>query len=65
MSEKLCIKWSDFTESVNSAFGRLRNDKELTDVTLACEDGQEVTAHKLILAASSPFFEKILQNRVA
>ena len=40
----------------------LRNDKKFTDVTLACEDGQEIEAHKVILAASSPFFEKILQK---
>ena len=62
MSEKLCLQWNDFKENVNSAFGRLRGDKEFTDVTLACEDGQQVEAHKVILAASSPFFEKILQK---
>ena len=62
MSEKLCLQWNDFKENVNSAFGRLRNDKEFTNVTLASEDGQEIEAHKVILAASSPFFEKILQK---
>ena len=62
MSEKLCLQWNDFKANVNSAFRRLRDDKELTDVTLACEDGQQVEAHKVILAASSPFFEKILQR---
>ena len=62
MSEKLCLQWNDFKANVNSAFGRLRDDKEFTDVTLACEDGQQVEAHKVILAASSPFFEKILQR---
>ena len=62
MSEKLCLQWNDFHENVNSAFGRLRDDKEFTDVTLACEDGQHLEAHKVILAASSPFFEKILQR---
>ena len=62
MSEKLCLQWNDFKENVNSVFGRLRNDKEFADVTLACEDGQQVEAHKVILAASSPFFEKILQK---
>ena len=62
MSEKLCLQWNDFKSNVNSAFGRLRDDKEFTDVTLACEDGQQVEAHKVILAASSPFFEKILQK---
>ena len=31
-------------------------------MTLACEDGQQMEAHKVILATSSPFFEKILQK---
>merc|ERR1712129_333538 len=60
MSEKLCLKWNDFQENINSAFGSLRNDTNLSDVTLACEDGQQVEAHKIILAASSPFFQKLL-----
>ena len=59
MSEKLCLQWNDFKENVISAFGRLREDKEFTDVTLACEDGQQMEAHKVVLAASSPFFEQI------
>ena len=63
MSEKLCLQWNGFKENINSAFGRLRCDKEFTDVTLACEDGQQMEAHKVILVSSSPFFEKILQNR--
>ena len=62
MSEKLCLQWNDFKANVNSAFGRLRDDKEFTDVTLACEDGQQLEAHKVILASSSPFFEKILRS---
>ena len=62
MSKKLCLQWNNFRENVDSAFKCLRNDKEFTDVTLACEDGQEIEAHKIILAASSPFFEKILQK---
>ena len=62
MSEKLCLQWNDFKENVNSAFGKLRDDKEFTDVTLVCEDGQQMKAHKVIMASSSPFFEKILQK---
>ena len=62
MSEKLCLQVNDFKGNVNSAFGKLRDDNEFTDVTLACEDGQQLQAHKVILAASSPFFEKILQK---
>ena len=57
MSEKLCLKWNDFQENVTTAFGSLRDDKELTDVTLASDDGQQIKAHKVILAACSPFFQ--------
>ena len=62
MSEKLCLQWNDFKENFQNAFGSLREGKEYADVTLACEDGQQVEAHKLILAASSPVFEIILQR---
>jgi len=60
MSEKLCLQWNDFQENIKSAFGNLREDNDFADVTLACEDGQQVEAHKVILAASSPFFQKLL-----
>ena len=62
MSEKLCLQWNGFNKNVNSAFGRLRCDKEFTDVTLACEDGKQMEAHKVILAVSSSFFEKVLKK---
>ena len=60
MSEKLCLQWNDFQENVKSAFGNLREDNDFAYVTLACEDGQQVEAHKVILASSSPFFQKLL-----
>ena len=62
MSEKLCLKWNDFQENVNAAFGNLREDCEFADVTLACEDGKLIEAHKVILAASSPFLQNILRR---
>ena len=62
MSEKLCLKWNDFQDNTNTAFGSLRNDNDFADVTLACEDGQQVEAHKVILAASSPFFQTMLKR---
>ena len=60
MSEKLCLQWNDFQDNIKSTFGNLREDNDFVDVTLACEDGQQVEAHKVILAASSPFFQKLL-----
>jgi len=62
MTEKLCLKWNDFQQNTNTAFGSLRNDNDFSDITLACEDGQQVEAHKVILAASSPFFHTMLRR---
>ena len=60
--EKHCLQWNDFKENIISAFGDLRQDKEFTDVTLACEDGQQVEVHKVVIVASSPFFQNILKR---
>ena len=60
MSEKLCLKWNDFQDNVNTAFQRLKEDTNFTDVTLACEDGKQFEAHKVIITASSPFFQNLL-----
>ena len=60
--EKLRLQWNDFKENVSSAFGDLRQDKELTDVTLVCEDGRQLEVHKVVLAISSPVLENILRK---
>ena len=62
MAEKLCLQWNDFQENIKSAFGHLRGTTDFVDVTLACEDGQQMEAHKVILAASCPFFQRILKG---
>ena len=59
-SEKFCLKWNDFESNVSQAFCELRDDKDFFDVTLVCGDSQ-VSAHKVILAASSQFFRNILR----
>ena len=61
-TEKLCLQWNDFKENITSSFRVLREDKELTDVTLVFEDGQQIGAHKVVLASSSPFFMELLKK---
>ena len=61
-TEKLCLQWNDFKENINEAFRELRCDTEFADVTLVCEDGQQIEAHKVVLASSSPFFGKLLKK---
>ena len=62
MAEKLCLQWNDFPDTVTSAFKSLRKENDFADVTLACEDGKQFEAHKVILATSSPFFQNILRR---
>ena len=61
-SEKLCLQWNEFKENTASAFGKLRNKSEFSDVTLVCQDGGKVEAHKVILASSSPFFMELFSE---
>ena len=60
-SEKFCLRWNDFERNISSAFYDFKEEKDFADVTLACADGQ-VESHKVILAASSPFFKRILKK---
>lgn len=41
----------------------LREQEEFVDVTLACE-GQQVSAHKVVLSACSPYFRSLLKVSV-
>ena len=59
--DKLCLNWKNFQQNISSAFRGLRSDDDFSDVTLACGDGFQVSAHKVILASSSPFFMNILK----
>ena len=61
-SEKFSLRWNDFQANISSAFSNLRDNTNLTDVTLVSEDGQHMEAHKIILSASSPFFMNLLKT---
>jgi len=60
-SEKFCLRWNDFESNISNAFKELRDDKDFFDITLACDD-EQIQAHKVILAACSPFFRNILRR---
>jgi hypothetical protein len=61
-AEKFCLRWNDFESNISSAFRELREDKDFFDVTLACEDSDQLQAHKVILSACSPFFRTVLRR---
>ena len=57
-SEKYCLKWDDFQNNIFWSFKDLKED--FCDVTLASEGNQQVAAHRVILAASSPLLRDML-----
>ena len=60
MSEQISVNWDDFSANSSNSIKKLRASGDFADVTLACEDGEEVGAHKFLLAGASPFFKNIL-----
>ena len=54
--------WNDFSSSASRAFIDLLQDLNFSDVTLVCDDSQQLSAHKVVLSASSDFFKSILQR---
>ena len=60
MYEKLSLQWHDFRDHITDTFGKLLKDKNFSDVTLVCGNGNQIEGHKVVLAASSPFFESLL-----
>ena len=61
--EKFCLKWNEYQENIVSGFKDLRHDKEFTDVTLACGDGQLAEAHITVLTTFSPLFKSLLKTK--
>ena len=60
-SDKFSLKWNDFEKNISWALKELKDEDDLYDVTLACGD-DEVSAHKVILSACSPFFRQVLRR---
>ena len=61
-SQTVLLKIDNHGERTRDIFKHLKSDKMFTDVTLASEDGNTITAHKVILAYSSPYLYSILQT---
>ena len=62
MSDKFSLKWNEFQQNINSTFKELQEYGDFSDVTLVCEEDQQVEAHRVIISACSPIFKNILKN---
>ena len=60
--DKFCLNWNAFDANIRQYFKKIRETKNLFDVTLVTDDGQYIQAHKIILAAGSHFFNDIFMK---
>ena len=60
--EKFNLQWNDFMSTVSKSFSQLRKEEDFYDVTLVSDDEEHISAHKVVLAASSSFFKNILRK---
>ena len=58
--EKFCLRWNDFESNLSGAFQEVREEKELYDMTVACDGGGEFPAHRLVLAACSEVLRQVI-----
>ena len=61
-SEKFSLKWNEFYSNIQTSYQELRENPDFSDVTLMCEEDQEIKAHRIILTACSPFFSSVLKR---
>ncbi|EFX73002.1 hypothetical protein DAPPUDRAFT_299764 [Daphnia pulex] len=52
------LNWENHSNNLLNVFGRLFSNESFTDVTLAAQ-GRSIRAHKMVLSASSKYFEKL------
>ena len=60
--EKFSLRWNDFQSTVSQSLGLLRKEEDFFDVTLVSEDHSQMSAHKVVLSACSPFFKNIFRS---
>ncbi|XP_035779161.1 longitudinals lacking protein, isoforms H/M/V-like [Anopheles albimanus] len=55
------LRWEQHYQSIVNDFGAMCREEELVDVTLRCE-GRKIRAHKVLLAACSPYFRNVFKE---
>lgn len=55
------LTWNNHLANLSGLFEALYKSGSLTDATLACQGGM-LRAHRLVLAACSPYFERVFKE---
>ena len=56
------LAWEGHKPHLSAVFTRLQLHSSLVDVSLTCATGQTVRCHKVLLAAASPYFQKLFSE---
>lgn len=56
--QQFCLRWNNYGRNLTNVFDQLLQNESFVDVTLACA-GQSIKAHKMVLAACSPYFQSL------
>jgi len=56
--QQFCLRWNNHGSTLVAVFDALFTSESLVDVTLFCE-GKLLKAHKVVLSACSPYFQKL------
>lgn len=59
--ENYSLRWNNHQSHILESFDALLQQNSLVDVTLVCAD-RSLRAHKVVLSACSPFFEKVFND---
>ena len=51
------------SDEIVSGFGKLLKSESMTDVTLSCQGGLNIRAHRVILSTFSPYFRAIFESQ--
>jgi hypothetical protein len=63
MEPGVLLQAADFQTNAAASYQNARLTEEYTDVTLACDDdGELITAHRIVLASGSSFFERVCRQ---
>ena len=63
--DKLLLEWKEFHSNISHFYRGLRSTGDLSDVTLASEDGHAVPCHRLILCSASTHLQTIISSKEA
>lgn len=60
--QQYCLRWNNHRSNLLTVFDELLQNEAFTDVTLACEGGNRIKCHRMVLAACSPYFQNIFTD---